>query len=87
VETFTDPKKMVENPNYQDQRQKSLAGLSDDLIDAPIIELINDFNKLPYCFTLQSCQLQIPLTEWSTGSPIFAFVFRTVIWVDGCLRL
>jgi hypothetical protein len=55
VETFTDPKKMVENPNYQDQRQKSLAGLSDDLIDAPIIELINDFNKLPYCFTLQSC--------------------------------
>lgn len=25
------------------------------MIDAPIIDLINEFNKLPYCFTLQSC--------------------------------
>ena len=25
------------------------------MIDEPIIELINAFNKLPYCFTLQSC--------------------------------
>jgi hypothetical protein len=25
------------------------------MIDIPIIKLINGFNKLPYCFTLQSC--------------------------------
>ena len=25
------------------------------MIDKPIIELINAFNELPYCFTLQSC--------------------------------
>ena len=25
------------------------------MIDMPIIELVNGFNKLPYCFTLQSC--------------------------------
>jgi hypothetical protein len=55
LETFTEPKELVENPHYQDQRQKSLAGLSDGMIDVPIIELINAFNKLPYCFTLQSC--------------------------------
>ncbi len=55
METFTEPKELVENPHYQDQRQKSLAGLSNGMIDVPIIELINDFNKLPYCFTLQSC--------------------------------
>jgi hypothetical protein len=55
VETFTEPRELVENPNYQDQRQRSLAGLSDDMIDAPIVDLINGFNKLPYCFTLQSC--------------------------------
>ena len=55
METFTESKELVENPHYQDQRQKSLAGLSDDMIDEPIIELINGFNKLPYCFTLQSC--------------------------------
>ena len=29
--------------------------LTDDMIDMPIINLINGFNKLPYCFTLQSC--------------------------------
>ena len=55
METFTAPKKLVENPLYQDQRQKTLAGLSDDMIDAPILYLIKGFNRLPYCFTLQSC--------------------------------
>lgn len=25
------------------------------MIDAPIIDLINGFNRLPFCFTLQSC--------------------------------
>ena len=55
METFTKLKELVENPHYQAQRQKSLAGLSDGMIDVPIIELINAFNKLPYCFTLQSC--------------------------------
>jgi len=37
------------------QKQKTLAGLTDSVIDDPIIELINGFNNLPYCFTLQSC--------------------------------
>ena len=55
METFTEPKKLVENPDYQEQRQKGLAGLSDDMIDAPIVDIINGFNKLPYCFTMQSC--------------------------------
>jgi len=55
LETFTAPKELVANPYYQDQRQKSLLGLTDVAIDTPIIELINAFNKLPYCFTLQSC--------------------------------
>ena len=55
METFTKPKKLVENRYYKDQRRKSLAVLSDEMIDAPIIDLMNGFNKLPYCFTLQSC--------------------------------
>ena len=55
METFTKPKKLVENPYYQDQRQTSLTNLSDEVIDAPIIDLIKGFNKLSYCFTMQSC--------------------------------
>jgi hypothetical protein len=55
LETFTELKELVENPYYQEQRQRSLAGLTDVIIDAPIIDLIKGFNELPYCFTLQSC--------------------------------
>lgn len=32
-----------------------LASLSDNMLDTPIIDLINGFNQLPYCFTLQCC--------------------------------
>ena len=55
METFTEPKELVENPHYEDQRRKILVKLTDDMIDVPIIGLINGINRLPYCFTLQSC--------------------------------
>jgi hypothetical protein len=55
METFAKPKEFVENPHFRDQRQRMLASLSDDMLDAPIIDLINGFNRLPYCFTLQCC--------------------------------
>jgi hypothetical protein len=55
LETFTEIKKLMENPHYQVQRLNSLHNLDENTIDVPIIDLINRFNKLPYCFTLQSC--------------------------------
>lgn len=55
METFTELKDLVENPHYQVQKQKVLYDLNDDMIDLPIVDLINGFNKLPFCFTLQSC--------------------------------
>jgi hypothetical protein len=55
LETFTELKGLVENPHYPDQRRDTLTGLSDGMIDAPIIELIHAFNRLSYCFTLQCC--------------------------------
>lgn len=55
METFTEPKELDENSHYQDQRLKSIAALSNDIIDAPLINLINGFNKLLHCFTLQCC--------------------------------
>ena len=55
METYTELKEFVENPHYQMQRQKSLCNLTDNMIDIPIIEIIKGFNKLPYCFTMQSC--------------------------------
>ncbi len=55
METFTETKKIADNADYQIQRQKCLRDLTNDMIDAPIIEVVNGFNNLPYCFTLQSC--------------------------------
>ena len=55
METYTEIRELTENPNYQVQRQKSLCNLRDEMIDVPIIDLIKGFNKLPYCFTMQSC--------------------------------
>ena len=55
METFAELKEFAENPHYQIQKQKALSDLTDDIIDMPIVDLINGYNKLPYCFTLQSC--------------------------------
>lgn len=55
METYTEPFEMVDNPHYEAQRRKSLQTLDDAAIDAPIIGIINGFNRLPFCFTLQSC--------------------------------
>ena len=55
METFTAPKELVENSRFKEQKKKSLSGLTDDMIDPPLIEIITRINKRPYCFTLQSC--------------------------------
>ena len=55
MKTFTELRELTENPNYHIQRQKCLRHLSDNMIDIPIIKIIKGLNKLPYCFTLQSC--------------------------------
>ena len=55
METYTELKEFVENPHYQLQRQQSLGSLTDDMIDPPIAGIINGFNKLPFCLTLQCC--------------------------------
>ena len=55
METYTELIEFAENPHYHLQRQKSLCELTDEMIDIPIVEIINGLNKLPYCFTLQSC--------------------------------
>ena len=55
LETFIELKAFAENPHFLAQKQKILSDLTDGMIDMPIIDLINGYNRLPYCFTLQSC--------------------------------
>ncbi|MCP4614436.1 MAG: hypothetical protein GY845_37615 [Planctomycetes bacterium] len=55
METFIKLKDFVDNPRYQEQRRAYLSKLNIKAIDAPIVEIVSGFAKLPYCFTLQSC--------------------------------
>ena len=63
METFTDAKPFVENPRYFQDRQDTLAALDSRAIDRPIADIIDDFSRLPYCFTLQSCYGHFLSTE------------------------
>lgn len=55
MKTFTESRVLVDDPHYCAKREESLRKLRMSTIDAPIVEIIEDFRKLPYCFTLQSC--------------------------------
>ena len=55
METFAASKKMVDNPHFPEQRKNCLATLSDEMIDPPILDIIQGFNQYPFCFTLQAC--------------------------------
>ena len=55
METFIELKEFEENPHYREQKKETLSDLTDDMIDRPVIGLINGLNRLPCCFTLQSC--------------------------------
>lgn len=55
METFVQPKELVPNPDYQSQRNRLLAKLSPGMIEQPLADIVNGFNSLPQCFTLQCC--------------------------------
>lgn len=55
MKTFTKLKAFVDDPHYYEKREESLRKLQICTIDAPIVKIIKDFAKLPFCFTLQSC--------------------------------
>jgi len=55
METFTNSKVFVNNPDFRLKRIKSINHLNYNAIDEPIQDIIRDISKLTYCFTLQSC--------------------------------
>jgi len=63
METFTALRDFVNNPHYHKQRQEYLGKLDISTIDAPIVDIVSGFAKLPYCFTLQSCYGHFPYTN------------------------
>lgn len=55
METFTEPREFVENPQYSQHRRSTLAALDMNSIDEPIVDIVAAFAALPHCFPLQSC--------------------------------
>jgi len=55
MEMFIKPKELVKNSEYQSQKDRVLETLTPDMIEKPLLNLVNGFNSLPQCFTLQCC--------------------------------
>ena len=55
METLTELRSLVSNPHFRQHRLQSLSQLDASTIDPPIVDVVRDLGKLPYCFTLHSC--------------------------------
>ncbi|MFC1555973.1 hypothetical protein ACFL67_02715 [candidate division KSB1 bacterium] len=55
METFTKLKPIINNPLYDEQRKRALMELDLKNVDVPIVGLIENIARIPFCFTLQSC--------------------------------
>jgi hypothetical protein len=55
METFAPARELIENPGFEEARQRAVPKLQQADIDRPIAGLISGFAILPHCFTLQCC--------------------------------
>jgi hypothetical protein len=55
VETFTEPRALVRNRDFASDRQEALAALDLAAVDPPIVDVVEAFRPLTWCFTLQAC--------------------------------
>jgi hypothetical protein len=55
METFTEPKNFVVDPDFNDRKLRTLRSLDLSDIDLPVVDIVTRFNKLDFCFTLQIC--------------------------------
>ena len=55
METFTEPRALVRHPGYAADRQAALDALDLSAVDPPVVDVVEGFNRLPHCFTLQCC--------------------------------
>jgi hypothetical protein len=73
METFTEPRKMVANARYADERRAALDALDMAAIDEPIVDIVEAFARLPHCYTLQCCYghfLPVPGQDDHSLAPI-----------------
>ena len=50
METFTEPNKLVSNPDFIEQKENSLDSLVISTIDSPILDIIGCLNELRLLF-------------------------------------
>ena len=55
METFTEPRPLVANARYTDERGTALDALDLTAVDDPVVDIVEALELLPYCFTLQCC--------------------------------
>jgi len=67
METYTDCKPFIDNPNFKEDRRNILDNLEVGGMDLPLIPLVQKINRLPYVFSLQCCHGHF---LWQNGKEI-----------------
>lgn len=68
METYTDYKPFINNPNYKEDRRNVLDNLEVSAIDLPLAPLVQSINRLPFVFSLQCCYGHF---LWENGTEIY----------------
>lgn len=68
METFIAAKEMVEDPSFEEKREKALKQFHMSEIDPQIRDVVNGFAQMEHCFTVQSCHGHI--IEQDTDSKV-----------------
>ncbi len=67
METYTDCKPFIDNPNFKEDRRNILDNLEVGGIDPLLVPLVQKINRLPYVFSLQCCHGHF---LWKNGQEI-----------------
>ena len=55
MDTFVPARHLMADPAFPTRKQAALSELDPQTLDPPMTPLVQGFNRLPFCYTLQSC--------------------------------
>jgi hypothetical protein len=55
MKTFTSPRELIFSESFGLDRKRAIADINVNDLDKPLINIVEQFNTLPFCFTLQCC--------------------------------
>ena len=92
METYTNAKKLVEDPGFILNREQYVQSIRTHQLDLPLRRFIRRFNQIPYAFTLQCCwghfkqQVHTEPVELLKRSNSFKYVLYRIAYIAICVQ-